>query len=357
MGKAGKGRFDEIDALRGAAVLFMVFNHGINWMYTGTSYDIFRLFGSLSLGDIATPMFYLAAGFSLYFSLLNRLRKDPDPAAVRSRYTVRLCKLMFIGVLVSMSWGVLQAQAITLLALTWLTLTVSCRKKFDEARSFLPGFITIAVVIHFLFLNLTLPPLIELVVAGQFPLFAILAINSTGFYLAPHLTLKSFPLRNISLGVCLIITALVVGEKVSPLVRSGAPISFLLLGIGMSLLMLGVFHFRFAQKTFIFRWLAMTGKDALFLYVFHYAGFFVPLYFTGIMGTMTANGAIMFAVALVIAMTVTARLRRESTVSVFDLVDMVFSAVSTWLLPPSVQRPNLPVRRRLPYAEGVSRDG
>ncbi|MBS4022686.1 MAG: hypothetical protein KGZ79_09755 [Dethiobacter sp.] len=61
-------RFQEIDALRGAAVLLMVFNHGLEWMYSGTAHDVIRIFGSLSLGDIATPMFY---GASFTFLLLG----------------------------------------------------------------------------------------------------------------------------------------------------------------------------------------------------------------------------------------------------------------------------------------------
>jgi uncharacterized membrane protein len=110
-------RFSEIDALRGLAVLLMVFNHGLNWAYPGTAYNIVSLFGTLSLGDLATPMFYLAAGFSLYFALAGRLRKDPRRHELRRRYAIRLGKLFTIGLCLSAGWGVLQAQAVTLMAL------------------------------------------------------------------------------------------------------------------------------------------------------------------------------------------------------------------------------------------------
>jgi hypothetical protein len=48
----GSGRFKGVDALRGTAVLLMVFSHGLHWAYPGTAHDIILLFGSLSPGKV-----------------------------------------------------------------------------------------------------------------------------------------------------------------------------------------------------------------------------------------------------------------------------------------------------------------
>ena len=58
-------RFKEIDALRGLAVLLMVFNT----VCAGSMSNPVKILGIFghTPGDIATPMFYLAAGLALYF--------------------------------------------------------------------------------------------------------------------------------------------------------------------------------------------------------------------------------------------------------------------------------------------------
>jgi uncharacterized membrane protein len=325
------GRFSEIDALRGLAVLLMVFNHGLNWSYAGTAYNIVAIFGTLSLGDIATPMFYLAAGISLYFSLQSRLRKDRNPIHIRAKYCIRLGKLFIIGFFMSLGWGVLQAQAVTLLALAWLVLSLLPNEKLESVFSVLPWLILISLGAHFLIANLRLSPSLHLVFAGQFPLFAILAINGIGFCLAPRLHWPAFSTRHIALGLGMMLTAVLYAQYASPMIRHGASLSFLAFGLGLSSLILGIMHNKGIQKLTLFRYLAMVGKDSLFLYIFHYVAFLVPFYFSGFMLNLSAAAAVVFSSAMTAMIVFTAYLRRHSRLSVYHIFDRLTSTLWAYL--------------------------
>lgn len=337
-----KGRFLEIDALRGLAVLLMVFSHGLHWAHTGSAHDIVLILGTLSPGDIATPMFYFAAGLSLYFSLRMKLQKDPNSFGLRQRYTVRLGKLFIIGVMLSLSWGVLQAQAVTLLTLAWLTLTFPRLKKFSPPRYFFPALLLVGLGSHLFITSFTLPPVAQAIFAGQFPLMAIFTINIAGFYLAPRLQWHKFSLLAIGLGALLVGSALLLRSNAVILVRSGAPISFLLLGIGLGTLVLGVFHFTFIQRLNFFRYLTIVGKDALFIYIFHYVALFVPFYFSGFMGTMSATESLLFSTSVVMVVSITAKLRQKSKLTVFNMFDIgtatIWAYLSSLTLPSLTQR-------------------
>lgn len=325
------GRFAEIDALRGLAVLLMVFNHGLQWAYTETAYDIVRLFNSVSLGDIATPMFYLAAGLSLYFALQNHLHKNSDPSGLRKRYTIRLSKLLFIGICMSLGWGVLQAQATTLLVLAWLALYLHQHKGPHALHSLLPYFILFVLSVHLL-ISYSPSPSLENIFSGQFPLFAILTINATGFYLAPRLRLRSFSVRYIMLGIGLIGSALFLSGRGFLIIRYGASFPFLLLGIGLSILILGLFRFNLIQKMTVFHYLTRIGRDSLFLYIFHYVVFFLPFYFSGLIGQMSATGAILFSGTMTILIIITGQLRQYSSFTVYGFLDTILATVWTTMI-------------------------
>ncbi|NLC52192.1 MAG: DUF1624 domain-containing protein, partial [Firmicutes bacterium] len=109
-----------IDAARGLAILLMVFSHGLHWVYTGTSHDLILLFGTLSVGDLAAPIFFTVAGLSLYLSVTSKLRKGVEPLTLVNRYRHRFAQIFFVGVCLSLYWGVLQAQAIALFAVASL---------------------------------------------------------------------------------------------------------------------------------------------------------------------------------------------------------------------------------------------
>ncbi len=345
-----KGRFEAVDALRGMAVLLMVFNHGLEWTYAGGgAHKIITVFGSLTLGDIATPMFYLAAGLSLHFSLQSNLRKSGDPAALRRKYATRLGKLFIIGIAISLSWGVLQAQAASLFVLACLTLSMAGGKNTKLTRYILPGIIALTLTAHLLITRYSLPALWENIFAGQFPFFAILTINVTGFFLAPLLRSKTFSLKSAGLGVLLIGTALYLGNNLFDLRRYGASISFLLLGIGLSILLLGIFHFNLLQRLAVFRHLALVGKDSLFLYLFHFAIFLVPIYFSGLMENMSMSQALIFTTSMTASVIITARLRQRSKLTIYSLFDAVLLAFWVYLLAPLTQTLQLLLPRPTPY--------
>ncbi|MEW5921475.1 MAG: heparan-alpha-glucosaminide N-acetyltransferase domain-containing protein [Bacillota bacterium] len=334
-------RRGEVDALRGLAVLLMVFSHALRWAYGGDPAALIRLCGNITPGDLATPAFYLAAGLSLHFSLQRGLQKNPDPLDLRKRFTARLGKLFFIGVCMSLTWGVLQAQAITLLVLVWLTLSVPRLQDFQALRSLFPGIITLLICVHLLLSGLPLSPFWDRLLADQFPLFAILAINATGFYLASYLNLRTFTVAMIGLGLGLSAAALLLGEWGVAIQRNGASFSFLILGIGLSMLLLGIFRFGFMQRTIIFCCLMQMGRDALFLFVFHYAAFFLPLYLLGFTGKLSAPGALIFAGIMVLTVTLVARLRRGSSFMIYDLVDLIFLTMQSYLFLPLLQGLNI----------------
>jgi uncharacterized membrane protein len=349
--KSSTKRWCEIDALRGLAVLLMVFSHALRWVYAGDPLNIMNIFGGLTPGDLATPMFYMAAGFSLYFSLHSQLQRSPDPLSVQKRYTRQLSKLFFIGVAMSLTWGVLQAQAITLLILVCFTIIMARLQLFHAMRILFPAIIVTALTAHLLITKIALPPLWEEILAGQFPLFAILAINASGFYLATYLqTTAFFPVITF-MGVGLIGTILLLGERGAFIERYGASPSFLLLGIGLNCILLGIFHFQILQQTRFFKYLTLIGNDALFLFIFHYAAFFIPLHFAGFLGTMAVASALTFSVCVVTAVIITAKLRKNSTVMVYDLLDMCFVSAGVYLLRPYAYVQRFLTDRETPYPE------
>lgn len=349
--KVKSERFKEIDALRGLAVLLMVFSHALRWVYAGDPVGIIGLFGNHTPGDIATPMFYLAAGLSLYFSLQSRLIRNVDPLSLRREYSIRMGKLFLIGVLMSLTWGVLQAQAVTLFMLMWFVLSEVRKYNLNILRSFFPGIMALALSLHLLLSQGPLSHFFEELFAGQFPLFAILFINAVGFYFAPYLRSRFFSLGCLVLGAGLVATALLLSESGPSIARYGASITFLFLGIGLSVFLLGIFRLGFFQKSSLFYCFTLIGQDALFLFVFHYLAFFLPLYFLGLLGNMATAGALMFAGVVVTGVIITAVLRRNSILSVYTLFDMIFLTIWQNLLSPLIQRPRTLNHGNISYPE------
>ena len=152
--------------------------------------SVYMAFGTLTPGDLATLLFYLAAGMSMYFSLQSRVQRFLDPESLRREYTIRLGKLFLIGVFMSLGWGVLQAQAITLFILIHLVLFLSERYSFRSVRSFLPMIIAALLAGHFFLAGCSLPSYWEGVLAGQFPLLAVLSVNAR--FTSPHASICVF---------------------------------------------------------------------------------------------------------------------------------------------------------------------
>lgn len=309
-------RIQEIDALRGVAVLLMVFSHGLHWAYTGTAHEIISFFGVLSPGDLAAPLFFFTAGLSLYYSLTTLLKRNFSLSELQRHYSFRLAKLFFIGVTLSLNWGVLQAQAISIFILVTSILFLLEHFSFRQIRIYILAFGILALGLHF-----SLVPTNCNIFSGQFPIFAILAFNAVGFYFAPCLRIFKLHYRCLGLGTVLIAVALILAEAGFSLARFNAPIAFIVLGIGLSLVLLGLLNLIVKQSTSVFSYLTRVGRDALFLFVFHYLAFYLPLFFTGFMNKMGITSSLVFASIILIVITLTAKLREHSSFSIYHLVD------------------------------------
>ena len=218
--------------------------------------------------------FYLAAGLSMYFPCKAVCNGFESRKPAEGIYNPPR-KLFLIGVFMSLGWGVLQAQAITLFILIHLVLFLSERYSFRSVRSFLPMIIAALLAGHFFLAGCSLPSYWEGVLAGQFPLLAVLSVNALGFYLAP-----CFHMRFFCQGDAYRVVAnrwLCFLEKKD---SHGAPRCnnfFSAAGNRHKLSLLGIFHFPGLKEHF-FRYLVQIGKDALFL-LSSTMSFFLPLIF------------------------------------------------------------------------------
>ena len=225
----------------------------------------------------------------------------------------------------SLSWGVLQAQAVSLFILVWFVLSAVRKHDLNFLRSLFPSIMLLALLLHLLLSQSQLSLFWGKILAGQFPLFAILLVNAVGFYFAPYLRSRFFSWGCLGLGIGLVVIALLLNENGISIVRYGASIPFLLLGMGLSFFT-GIFNFGFFQKSLLFRYFTLIGQDALFIFVFHYVIFFLPFYFMGLLGNMTSAGALMFAGIVVTGAITAAILRRNSSLSVYNIFDTIFLA-------------------------------
>ena len=257
-------------------------------------------------------------------------------------------KTFLIGVAMSFTWGITSAGN-SFFLLMWLILSAARICNFNRLRSF-PGILVLVLTLHLLLSECSLP-FFGKTARGKVSLFAIMFINAAGFYYAPYLRSHSFSTDCTVLGAGSIAAALLLAENGTAIERYGASITFLLLGVGLSVFLLGIFHSRLFQKTFFFRCFTLVGKDALFLFVFHYAAFFLPLYFLGLQEKMSPAGALIFSIAVVVAVIITAVLRRNSNITVYNLLDMIFISIWSTVLSPMLRSSDSLTRRQIACPE------
>ena len=317
-------RFIGIDITRGLAILFMVFSHGLHWLYTGTSHDIIVVFGSLSLGDAAAAVFFTVAGVSLHLSVFALLRKDNSPTDLLLRYRKRFSRLFFVGACLSLIWGVLQAQALALFILSACFL--ACFSRFGAARSrlviLLVAFVSLAV--HQLLVNFFDYTPLMMFVRGQLPIFAILGMAGAGFFAAVLLNYQERNCYLVLVGSALMAVSLLLHHTDIPIKRFDASPSFVLLGVGLTLVCIGVFNSAVNRALFFCRYLAYVGRDGLFLFVFHYTALFVPVYLLGFYNQLDRAPALTIAALFVMIVFYTAVRRRNSDYTIYCLVDRIF---------------------------------
>lgn len=314
-----------IDVARGLAIVLMVFSHGLHWLYTGTSHDLIKLYGSLSLGDAATAVFFTVAGLSLYTSITAQLKKGAGPESLLHRYRKRFGQLYFIGFCISLFWSVLQAQALVLFCLASLYLCFLPRWGSGRSRLIILGAVIASLSVHQLAVSVLDYSPFLIFLRGQFPFFAVLGMGGAGFLSSVLLDFRRRNLILIFSGGALIAAAHWLYSQGYPLHRFDVSPPFMVFGFGLTLFCVGLFNYAEVQKLFIFRWLACVGKDALFLFVFHYAAFFLPLHLLGLDSRLGPLPALVVSGFFVAAVVYTAHRRRQSSFTMYQLADAIFA--------------------------------
>lgn len=273
----GGGRIESIDAVRGLALIGMVFSHGLHWFHTGTSHDVFSL-GGLSVGDLATPAFYILAGISLRLSIQSRLRREGDLNAVWAGFRRRFTQLFLIGIPLASGWGVLQAQAVALLALTFLAVRIVPRHT-RWAHPDWPFVLSIVLLLsHVAVQSVADAPLMTKLFSEQFPLLAIVTLGAFGYGWGRFASTKNWGSASIALGGLLSLGALVLFIGGDVPARIGMTPGYLLAGSALTMLLLGFGHNRRVANRSVTRLLGRIGRRALYLFFAHY-GLLVVLSF------------------------------------------------------------------------------
>lgn len=321
-----------IDATRGLAVLFMVFSHGLHWLYTGTSHELLQFFGSLSLGDMATPVFFTLGGLSLYLSVTAQMRKGAGLSELVLRFRKRFSQLFFIGVCLSLLWGVLQVQALVLF--TVVSVFLFCLSRYDTERSRKIVFYAalVCLVVHqLLVLSFDYSPYL-IIFRGQFPFFAVVGMSGIGFFSS---VLLKFRLRNVYFllfGASLTALSQLLHINGVALKRFDAPASFIILGLGLSFTCIGLLNSVLIRDSIVIRYLSYVGRDALFLFVFHHVALFLPVYLLGFYNKLGPLPALLTSASFIVIVLITAKRRMQSSFSVYQLTDKLFSMVYTFTL-------------------------
>ncbi len=325
--QTGPGRLVGLDICRGLAILLMVFSHGLHWLYTGTSHDLITLYGSLSLGDAAMSMFFTVSGLSLYLSATAHLKKGIDIHRLYRRYRTRFKQLFLIGFCISLFWSVLQAQALVLLCLSSIYLYCLPRLGGERSRLVILGVVFISLTVHRLAVTYFDYAPFLIFFRGQFPFFALLGLGGLGFFSSILLRGRNKNWGFVFAGGALIGAARWLFAKGCLLLRFDASPVFIIFGFGLTLFCIGLFNFGPVQKIPVARWLVFVGRDALFLFLFHYAVFSLPLHIFGLnnrLGPLPALAVSGIFVAVIVSV---AQRRRQSRFSLYQLTDQIFAAL------------------------------
>ena len=328
-GPSKEGRIISIDAVRGLAILMMLFSHGLHWFFSGTSHDIATIFQTNSIGDMATPLFYTISGVALYLSATSKKKSQIRAMKLHGLYAQKFAQLFLIGFILSKTWGVLQAQAVSLFAVVSLFLLLRSRFTFKTTVSLVPLAGVVSLVGHsFVASGLSPDHLLAQFFRGDFPVLAIMGINAFGFYLGYHLRNRGVGAWTTMWGMILISGGLLL-HHVQPIERIDMSFSFIAFGMGTLLLLLFTFELPFCRMSRALSLLIAAGKDALFVFVAHYLVFFVPLYVLGLISSFDQLPALALSVILTVTMIRLAYWRKEVGVTVYGALGWLLSDQST----------------------------
>jgi uncharacterized membrane protein len=321
-------RIVSIDAVRGLAILMMVFSHGLHWFFTGRSHDVISLFGVNSVGDMATPFFYVISGAALYLSVLSRIRAQANFQELLASYARRFGQLFLVGVALSKTWGVLQAQAVSLFLVAAGFLLAGRYNNLRKSVKLVFAAGLVVLTVHYIAAGLPLTRFPAVFLKGPFPILAVLALNALGFCLGHRLKSRGLGLWTGLWGIALTASGLVLHLWLQPIRRIDMSLAFMLLGMGMVMLLLYVFNFTLLQKSNPVISLISVGKDALFLFVAHYLVFFAPLYLTDLLNTFNRPMAVFQSGLLTLGIIRMAEWRQyNNDFTVYGIMEWIFQLV------------------------------
>ena len=322
-------RIVPIDAIRGIAIIMMVFSHGLHWFYTGRSHDIISLFAVNSIGDMATPFFYTISGAALYLSIVSRLKPQADSGTLIAIYAKKFSQLFFIGAALSKTWGVLQAQAVSLFLVTAGFLLAGKSFSLPKTVGFIFAGGLIIMAGHYAVVGLLPGCFFTVFLRGSFPLLAVTGLNALGFYLGHRLKNKGLGFWTAKWGLPLLSAGLLINRYLQPIRRIDMSLSFVLSGIGAVLLLLYVLNLPGLKGSLPVTALVNVGRQALFIFTAHYIVFFVPLYVFGLLGIFDRTMSLLLSGLLTFGIIrMAAWQRNNSNFTVYGIMDSIYEAIS-----------------------------
>jgi uncharacterized membrane protein len=336
-------RIASIDTIRGLAILMMVFSHALNWFFTGSSHEIITFFHLNAVGDMATPFFYTISGLSLFFSVSSLSKSEPQQYKLFNFYLRRFIQLYLVGVILTKTFGVLQAQAIALLtvAAVFLLTGTYFSSRIGVGAVFFSGLLFF--LLHFMIVS-WMPPdhFLADYFLGKFPVLAILGMNAAGFYLGYSLQTRGLGPSFAVWGTALTAVSLLLHGNLQAIERIDMSISFILFGIGIVMVMIYVLNLPPVQKNRLLLPIIQVGKDALFLFVAHYLLFFVPLYLFGLINSFNETTAVLLSGLITLAMVKISYWHQKNSYkfSVYGIMEFIFTVAAnsfSLLLRPGIE--------------------
>lgn len=335
------GRIVGVDAVRGLAIVLMVFSHGLNWFHVDGSHTVFSI-GRMSLGDVAAPLFFVIAGVSLSLSFDARRRSGISNNRLLAQYRNRFRQLFVLGIPISFAWGVLQAQAITLGLFVMLVLHVferegpvhtdttasAGRRRWGEVWPAI--FALIALIGHALVVGSELrSPVLGLLFHGQFPMLAIMSFVAFGFAWGRRLHDRRWSRSFYAVGAVFAGTSWIVARAtgpdgvLEPLARTDMPVPYVLAGVAVSLLLLAVLQSRLLRNAGTVQLLGTIGRHGLFLYLAHYGLILAQVIVFGWWHSLDTGAAVAASLLLVVMTIVIGVGYRVDARSIYSLMDGV----------------------------------
>jgi predicted acyltransferase len=266
-------RLASIDCFRGFAVLVMVLASFLFGTEALPAWLRHVPDGSVTLADFGAPLFIVAIGLTFGASLQRRWARD-GPARALWHFLRRALILFAIGLAMAVIWtrlglnesgiywGVLQTIAVAIvLALPFLRLSPAARAAAGLA---LLAVYQLLVVGHWLDLVLASP---HGGLPGALAWASLLILATSCSDLLFRAVGREWTLP--AAGMLAVASALALSTFV-PISKPRVSASYVLFGLGVSIILLWVFHLLVDRWGLRFPWLAAPGKNPLLIYLLQY---------------------------------------------------------------------------------------